>query len=403
MRASCARPGSEWCVNSSSRHSEASQYGLSPYTLRIVCDICPQIGLFCTSVQWNGCCRHSSRRTADPRRHDRRQCRHAGGLSADPPYCQQFRNRAPSRRNGNRKRAGRPAIHELSPRATGPFIRVNCGALSESLLESELFGHVKGAFTSAHENRTGRFEAAHGGTIFLDEINSVSYTLQVKLLRVLQEHEFERVGDTRTVTVDVRIVAATNRDLADLAEKGTFREDLYYRLNVLPVYLPPLRERREDIPELVRFFAEKYSAENDRHVTEVTQEALNYLTAYSWPGNVRELENYIERAIVLATDSSLTADLLPSHVRGEAPLRLGRVTRDDLDAVCTELVTMGLSDVSDDGVVHGQIMGMVERELILQVLRSCQGTQTKTAARLGINRNTLHKKIEEYGLDGEAR
>ncbi|MEW4526823.1 sigma-54 dependent transcriptional regulator [Maioricimonas sp. JC845] len=295
------------------------------------------------------------------------------------------------------------AIHELSPRATGPFIRVNCGALSESLLESELFGHVKGAFTSAHENRTGRFEAAHGGTIFLDEINSVSYTLQVKLLRVLQEHEFERVGDTRTVTVDVRIVAATNRDLADLAEKGTFREDLYYRLNVLPVYLPPLRERREDIPELVRFFAEKYSAENDRHVTEVTQEALNYLTAYSWPGNVRELENYIERAIVLATDSSLTADLLPSHVRGEAPLRLGRVTRDDLDAVCTELVTMGLSDVSDDGVVHGQIMGMVERELILQVLRSCQGTQTKTAARLGINRNTLHKKIEEYGLDGEAR
>ena len=156
------------------------------------------------------------------------------------------------------------AVHELSPRATGPFIRVNCGALSESLLESELFGHVKGAFTSAVENRTGRFEAAHTGTIFLDEINSVSYKLQVKLLRVLQEHEFERVGDTRTIKVDCRIVAATNRDLLDEIEAGRFREDLYYRLNVIPINLPPLRERQEDIPELVRFFARNYAASAER-------------------------------------------------------------------------------------------------------------------------------------------
>src|ERR1700759_5585716 len=151
------------------------------------------------------------------------------------------------------------ALHELSPRSSGPFIRVNCGALSESLLESELFGHTKGAFTNAHENRTGRFEAAHGGTIFLDEINSVSYKLQVKLLRVLQEQEFERVGDTRTIKVDCRVIAATNRDLLDEIEEGRFREDLYYRLNVIPIYLPPLRERREDIPALVTFFAKRYA------------------------------------------------------------------------------------------------------------------------------------------------
>ncbi len=165
------------------------------------------------------------------------------------------------------------AIHELSPRATGPFIRVNCGALSESLLESELFGHVKGAFTSAVDHRTGRFEAAHGGTIFLDEINSVSYQLQVKLLRVLQESEFERVGDTKTINVDCRIVAATNRDLVELVDKNTFREDLYYRLNVVPIYLPPLRERVDDIPELVEFFVAKYAAENRRAVARVDPRA----------------------------------------------------------------------------------------------------------------------------------
>ncbi len=295
------------------------------------------------------------------------------------------------------------SVHDLSPRATGPFIRVNCGALSESLLESELFGHVKGAFTNAIEKRTGRFEAAHGGTIFLDEINSVSPTLQVKLLRVLQEHEFERVGDTKTIHVDCRILAATNRDLAELVETDLFREDLYYRLNVLPVYVPPLRERREDIPELVKFFVKRYAAENRRVISSVTPEALTFLKAYLWPGNVRELQNYIERAIVLADGDELSADLLPEQVRGEAPIRLGRIQRTELQSLGAEFVSRALSEIAEDGSCHESVMGFAERELILQALRSCQGTQTKTATKLGINRNTLHKKIDDYGLQDEAR
>ena len=211
------------------------------------------------------------------------------------------------------------ALHRLSPRVTGPFVRVNCGALSESLLESELFGHVKGAFTSAVESRTGRFEAAHGGTIFLDEINSVSYKLQVKLLRVLQEHEFERVGDTKTIRVDCRIVAATNRDLLQEIEADRFREDLYYRLNVVPIYLPPLVERREDIPPLVEFFATTYATMNRRPPPMISKETLAALRDYSWPGNVRELQNYVERAIVLSGGDVLTLDLFPPQVRGPGP------------------------------------------------------------------------------------
>lgn len=296
------------------------------------------------------------------------------------------------------------AVHELSPRATGPFIRVNCGALSESLLESELFGHVKGAFTSAFENRTGRFEAAHTGTIFLDEINSVSYKLQVKLLRVLQEHEFERVGDTRTIKVDCRIVAATNRDLLDEIEAGRFREDLYYRLNVIPINLPPLRERQDDIADLVRFFAKNYAASAGRKVPAIAQETLEELKQYPWPGNVRELQNYVERAIVLATDDTLNLDLFPPHVRGLAPVRVARAKVRDLESLCTELVSLGLSDVkTSDGELYDRVVKMVEKELIMQVLRISQGTQTKAASRLGINRNTLHKKIEDYGLASEVR
>jgi len=296
------------------------------------------------------------------------------------------------------------AVHELSPRATGPFIRVNCGALSESLLESELFGHVKGAFTSAVENRTGRFEAAHTGTIFLDEINSVSYKLQVKLLRVLQEHEFERVGDTRTIKVDCRIVAATNRDLLDEIEAGRFREDLYYRLNVIPINLPPLRERQEDIADLVRFFVENYARDAGRPIPNIAPETMQELKQYPWPGNVRELQNYVERAIVLATDDHLDLELFPPHVRGLAPVRVARAKVRDLESLCTELVSMGLSDVNTtEGELYERVVKMVEKELISQVLRVSQGTQTKAASKLGINRNTLHKKIEDYGLASEVR
>jgi DNA-binding NtrC family response regulator len=296
------------------------------------------------------------------------------------------------------------ALHRLSPRATGPFVRVNCGALSESLLESELFGHVKGAFTSAVENRTGRFEAAHGGTIFLDEINSVSYKLQVKLLRVLQEHEFERVGDTKTIRVDCRIVAATNRDLLEEIESGRFREDLYYRLNVVPIYLPPLVERREDIAALVEYFASSYAAANKRSVPRIPPETLAALRDYSWPGNVRELQNYVERAIVLAKDEVLPLSLFPPQVRGLAPIRVGRDRPRDVESLCRELVARGMTDTeSADTGAYDYVVSLVEKTLIQHVLSICQGTQTKAAVRLGINRNTLHKKIQDYGLDAQPQ
>lgn len=296
------------------------------------------------------------------------------------------------------------ALHELSSRQTGPFIRVNCGALSESLLESELFGHTKGAFTSAVETRTGRFEAAHGGTVFLDEINSVSYQLQVKLLRVLQEQEFERVGDTRTIRVDCRVIAATNVDLMDVIQQGDFREDLYYRLNVIPIYLPALRERPDDIPALVNFFVQRYAEENKTPVARVTNSALKFLTQYDWPGNVRELQNYIERALVLSDVDEIDSNDLPQHVRGLAPVRIGRSDLNDTDSLCSALVAQGIVESGEDSrAVHSHVVNRVEREVILQVLRQCQGVQTRTATRLGINRNTLHKKIDEYNLQDESR
>tara|TARA_R100000789_G_scaffold99751_5_gene107212 strand:- start:55 stop:1044 length:990 start_codon:yes stop_codon:yes gene_type:complete len=295
------------------------------------------------------------------------------------------------------------AIHELSPRCSGPYIRVNCGALSESLLESELFGHVKGAFTSAFENRTGRFEAAHGGTLFLDEINSMGFPLQVKLLRVLQEHEFERVGDTKTVTVDTRIVAATNRELLEEVEEERFREDLYYRLNVLPIFLPPLRDRTEDLPELIEHFIDKYAAENDCAPLKLTKDALEVMTTYTWPGNVRELENYVERAVVMADGPDFSVDLLPPHVRGLSPIRLGISKSRNVETICEELINFGMAEQSGDETdLYQQIVSMVEKQLISQTLKVCHGVQTKTATRLGINRNTLHKKIEEYGLADDA-
>lgn len=296
------------------------------------------------------------------------------------------------------------AVHELSPRGSGPYIRVNCGALNESLLESELFGHVKGAFTSAIENRTGRFEAAHGGTIFLDEINSMSFPLQVKLLRVLQEQEFERVGDTRTISVDTRIVAATNRELLGEVEKGNFREDLYYRLNVLPIFLPPLRDRPDDLVLLTDHFIKKYAEENECEPLHVPEETLRILQGYSWPGNVRELENYVERSVVMSTTGQFLPELLPPHVRGLAPVRLGFQHERDLESICEELVTMGIMQSSPkDADLYQKVVSLVERQLILQTLKSCQGVQTKTATRLGINRNTLHKKIDEYSLSEGVR
>lgn len=294
------------------------------------------------------------------------------------------------------------AVHTLSDRRDRPFVKVNCGALSENLLESELFGHVKGAFTGAVSDRAGRFQSADTGTIFLDEINSTTPLLQVKLLRVLQEREFERVGGDTTIRVDTRIVSASNRNLLEMSADGTFREDLYYRLNVVPIHLPPLRERREDIPALVGHFLNIYNEGNDRYVTHIDPAALEALQDYHWPGNVRELQNIVEHAVVMATGDELTPDVLPGVVRGEADPTLASASgtaKLDFESLAEHLVVEGLShadEKSDD--LHSRIVDRVEREVIAQVLDQCQGVQIKAASRLGINRNTLHKKIKDYGL-----
>ncbi len=291
------------------------------------------------------------------------------------------------------------AIHRLSPRGSGPFVRVNCGALAENLLESELFGHVRGAFTGAIDNRTGRFEAAHTGTVFLDEINSTTPKLQVKLLRVLQEHEFERVGDTQTIRVDTRVIAASNRDLFEEVQNGRFREDLYYRLNVITIYLPPIRERREDIPELVGHFLRLYNEANHRNVPHVERAAMEALQKYDWPGNVRELQNYIERAVVLAPGDEITLDLLPDCVVGRKGPQFHRHAA-DLETLVARLVDQAVRSANaEEDNLYAKIVSRVERELIAQVMAACDNVQVKAAAKLGINRNTLHKKLEEYGLE----
>jgi transcriptional regulator with GAF, ATPase, and Fis domain len=287
------------------------------------------------------------------------------------------------------------AIHRLSPRADGPYVRVNCGALAEGLLESELFGHVKGAFTGAIDNKTGRFEAAHGGTIFLDEISNIHAKTQVKLLRVLQEKEFERVGESRTIRVDTRVVAATNQFLTDEIEAGRFREDLYYRLNVWPIYLPPLRERREDVPLLAQHFLEKRAEEHRCDPPTLTPEMVQVLQSHDWPGNVRELENYVERAVVLAPGRPLTPDLIAPPGLAERRWRPLRARGGDLEGLIQQLVRAGIQSLPE-GALEERIVGAVERELIEQVMQLCGGVQVKAAKWLGINRNTLHKKIEPY-------
>ncbi|MEM9826057.1 MAG: sigma-54 dependent transcriptional regulator [Planctomycetota bacterium] len=292
------------------------------------------------------------------------------------------------------------AIHQLSHRSGGPFVRVNCGALSESLLESELFGHVRGAFTGAVANRTGRFEAANGGTIFLDEINSTSLTLQVKLLRVLQEKEFQRVGDTGTLKTDARVVAASNRDLMREVKRENFREDLYWRLNVVPVEIPPLRRRREDIPALVHHFLDHYNEVNDRYVVHLGPGTLEALQDYAWPGNVRELQNYIERAVVMSETDELTLDTLPACLTGAAPTGDESSEDHSYDAMIRKTISRGMAESGGLENVHSKVIDRIEKELITQVLKSCGGVQTKAAARLGMNRNTLHKKIKDYGLGG---
>ena len=257
------------------------------------------------------------------------------------------------------------AIHYNSPRKDKPFVRVNCGALTGTLLESELFGHVKGSFTGAIRDKIGRFEAADGGTIFLDEIGTLEPQLQVKLLRVLQEREFERVGDTQTLKVDVRVIAATNVDLQEEVAKGNFREDLFYRLNVVSIYLPPLRNRREDIPRLIDYFLDKYNSVNDRKLRRISRDMLNVLLRYPWPGNVRELENAIERAVVLSNDEDFTEDLLPLSVRMFAAQRRTSQASESIESLTRRLADQSIIDYElREGEIYQLVIEQIEHALI---------------------------------------
>ena len=291
------------------------------------------------------------------------------------------------------------AIHHNSPRRDKPFIRVNCGAMTSTLLESELFGHVKGSFTGAIRDKEGRFEAANQGSIFLDEIGTMDPPLQVKLLRVLQEREFERVGDTQTMKVAVRVIAATNVDLQEEVAKGNFREDLFYRLNVVCIYLPPLRNRREDIPRLIDHFLDKYNAINDRRLRRISRDMLNVLLRYSWPGNVRELENAVERAVVLSTGEDFTEDLLPLSVRMFAAQRRTNQSSESIETLTGRLADQAIGDYEmREGEIYQLVMDQIEHALIDRALGKCGGVKTKAADFLGINRNTLNKKVKDLGI-----
>jgi transcriptional regulator with GAF, ATPase, and Fis domain len=269
------------------------------------------------------------------------------------------------------------AIHYNSPRREHLLVTVNCSAIPKDLLESELFGHIKGAFTGAIANKRGLFEEASGGSLFLDEIGELSPELQVKLLRALQEREIRHVGDTRTVSVDVRLIAATNRDLARAVKEGLFREDLYYRLNVIPIVLPDLKERAEDIPLLAEHFLMKYAKEADTPITGISREAMRVLLEYDWPGNVRELENVIERAVILGHGPQILPEDLPAHLRPSS-LPVWRWTREAKTSRPT--------------------LEELERQYIATILRETRWRRIQAAQILGIDRRTLYRKIRTYGL-----
>jgi DNA-binding NtrC family response regulator len=266
------------------------------------------------------------------------------------------------------------AIHQNSPRKDKPFVRLNCAALAESLLESELFGHEKGSFTGAMGRREGRFKQADGGTLFLDEISEIPMPMQVKLLRFLQEKQFERVGGNETLSVDVRIVAATNRDLQERVKAGSFREDLYYRLNVVQVDVPPLRVRKSDIPTLAHHFLRRFAAENGREIRGFSDEALKSLLCYPWPGNVRELENAIERAVVMCPEDTIGTEHLPSRTEQSA-------------------AEMGI-------LVPGITLDELERMAIMQALEAASGSTAKAAEMLGVSRRKVQYRLKEWGLTG---
>ncbi len=269
------------------------------------------------------------------------------------------------------------ALHQLSPRAKQPFVTVHCAALAPTLLESELFGHEKGAFTGAHERRIGRFEQAQGGTLFLDEIGEIDATIQVKLLRFLGERTFERVGSNKTLTADVRLVAATNKTLEELVKAGKFREDLFFRLRVVEIELPPLRERTGDIPLLAQSFLREFAGENGKTVNEFTADALECLMNFSWPGNVRELRTAIEHAVVLSRGERITVRDLPPSVRGGGPAG---------DAKLSQGKALTVKDA--------------EKQLIVRALKETNGNRTLAAKKIGMSRRTFHRKLHTHHLEG---
>jgi DNA-binding NtrC family response regulator len=268
------------------------------------------------------------------------------------------------------------AVHQLSPRAKMPFVTVHCAALAPTLLESELFGHEKGAFTGAHEKRIGRFEQAQGGTLFLDEIGEIDATIQVKLLRFLGERTFERVGSNKTLSADVRLVAATNKNLEELVKAGEFREDLFFRLRVVEIELPPLRERAGDVPLLAQSFLREFAQENGKPVNDFTADALQALMNYSWPGNVRELRTAMEHAVVLCRGDKISARDLPPSVRGGAAGSAPLLARNDLT------------------------VKEAEKQLIIRALKETNGNRTLAAKRTGMSRRTFHRKLHTHHLEG---
>src|SRR5437660_3118933 len=293
--------------------------------------------------------------------------------------------------SGTGKELVATALHEMSSRRERPFIKINCAAIPRELVEAELFGFEKGAFTGAVQSKPGRFELADGGTLFLDEIGEIPVEMQVKLLRAIQESEFERVGGVKTTRVEVRLVAATSRDLGREIGAGRFREDLYYRLNVVPIHLPPLRERREDIPLLVEHFRQKYNARLRKNVERIEDEALACLAAYAWPGNIRELENVLERTILFAEGPRIGAGDLPASLRkqpAEAPAAEAQVA-----------AASGPPGPLKE-IVKGQVQA-IERDLIVRGLEVTGGNVTRTAKLLKISRKSLQMKMKEFGLRGD--
>jgi len=277
-------------------------------------------------------------------------------------------------------------IHNLSPRSERPFIEINCGSLPFNLLETELFGHERGAFTDAKTRKLGLFEEANGGTIFLDEIGEMDMNLQVKLLRVLEDRKIRRLGGARSIDIDVRVVAATNRNLKKAIEEKTFREDLYYRLNVFPIHVPPLRERRDDIPPLLDYFLKRFSRDFNKRIREVSRDALDLLLRYHWPGNVRELRNVVERICIMTNEEVIRPELLPGEIFGSTPQKSSPFSY----------------EIPPEGILLEEMIGEIEKELIGKALKITGGNIAKTARLVNVPRGTLRYKVEKYGLEVES-